>query len=252
MHRFVFPSFCAAVLLALPPSALSTERHFTYTYEVTTTPKGALEVENWVTWTAPKRHSSGAGEFDFRHEFEYGLTDRLQVSLYVADWSILDDATHRRSTRYTDSAVEAIYNLTSPAADFLGSALYGEVRVGDELLELEGKLLLQKNIGPFIAAYNLIVEGAWEGRHFDEREGEFAQSLGISYEIVPQLTVGAELLHEIDLPDWSRAEPSVVWAGPNASFRHANWYATLTPLFQLTDRSDEPDFQTRLILGVQF
>lgn len=248
-------SFIAAAALALGLIALSlhaTERHFTYTYEVTTTPKGAVEFENWLTWKSRQHGRNGADEFDFRHEFEYGVTDRLQLSLYVADWSIRDDAEHDRRTRYDDAAIEAIYNLTSPDADFLGSALYGEVRVGDELIELEGKLLLQKNFGSLIVAYNAVIEGAWESRHLDEHAGEFAQTLGLSHELIPQLTVGAEVLHEIDLPDWSEAAPSVLWAGPNASFRSGKWYATITPLIQLTDRNDEPDFQTRLIVGWEF
>ena len=151
----------------------------------------------------------------------------------------MDDDTHDRSARYTDSALELIYRLTNPNTDFLGSAIYGEVRGGDEFLELEGKIILQKNFGSLVVAYNATVEAEWEGRHLDERTGEFQQALGISYELIPQLTVGAELVHEVEWPDWSNPEPSRVFAGPNFSVRHANWYATVTPLIQLTNEKDE-------------
>lgn len=254
-NHATFTAATALALLAFAPLTHATERRFTYTYEVTTAPKGVFELENWVTWQLSRGHkgeSDRAHEFDFRHELEYGVTDRWEVSLYFADWHILDDADHNRSARYDDAALETIYRLTNPTTDFLGSALYGEIHYGDELLELEGKLLLQKDIGPLVAAYNVVMEGKWTGRRLDEREGEFSQTLGLSYELMPQLTVGAEVLHEIDIPDWSKAEKSVVWAGPNASFRSGSWFATVTPLFRLSENREEPDLQTRLIIGVHF
>ena len=153
---------------------------------------------------------------------------------------------------YRDSAIELIYSLSNPTTDLVGSAIYGEFRGGPDELELESKIILQKNIGRFVFAYNATLEGKWEGDRFEERGGEFAQSLGVSYEISPSLLLGAELLHEIDLPDWSEAEDSIVYGGPNISYRHGNWWATLTPLVQLTDVAGEVDVQTRLIFGFSF
>jgi hypothetical protein len=73
-------------------SVYATERHFAFTYEVATTAKGELELENWVTWQfhGGRNGDPSSSEFDFRHEFEYGITDRLQTSLYFADWHIND------------------------------------------------------------------------------------------------------------------------------------------------------------------
>jgi hypothetical protein len=70
--------------------------------------------------------------------------------------------------------------------------------------------------------------------------------------VSPAFLIGAELLHEIELPDWSEAEDSVVYGGPNLSYRRDNWWVTLTPLAQLTDISSEVDVQTRLIFGFHF
>ena len=64
--------------------------------------------------------------------------------------------------------------------------------------------------------------------------------------------MGAELLHEIDVPEWSQAGDSIVYAGPNISYRRTNWWVTLTPLAQLTDVSSEVAVQTRLIFGFSF
>src|ERR1700730_14318195 len=61
----------------------------------------------------------------------------------------------------------------------------------------------------------------------------------------------AEALHEIDIPDWDKAEKSVVWAGPNASLRLGHWYVTVTALARLSDNRAEPHVQTRLITGFE-
>jgi len=50
---------------------------------------------------------------------------------------------------------------------------------------------------------------------------------------------------------------NVLYVGPNLAFEVEpegghEWWATITPLFQVTDVSDEPDFQVRLIFGFEF
>ena len=242
-------SALAGVLLATAGTASAGQRKFAYSYETLTAPVGSVEFENWVTW----KHTGGDGrvdQFDFRHEFEFGVTDRLQIGLYVADWSLTD-----RRASYLHSGVEVIYNLTNPTTDFIGSALYGEVLVGDHSIELEGKLLLQKNFGPVTLVYNAIIEAEWEGetlKHLDERSGEFAQTLGVSYQVSPNFNIGAELLHEVALPEWRAEGKSVVFAGPNASFRAGRFFATVAGLFRVSDHDEEPDVQTRVIFGVDF
>ena len=52
-------------------TASAAERRFTYSYETTTSPKGEWEYEQWMTW----KHYDNKDRFDFRHEFEYGITD---------------------------------------------------------------------------------------------------------------------------------------------------------------------------------
>lgn len=243
----------ATALLATAVSASAGQRKFVYSYEVLTAPVGSVEFENWVTW----KHRGGAGRvdrFDFRHELEFGVTDRLQIGLYLADWRLTDTRDERRTT-YQHSGVSVIYNLSNPTTDFLGAALYGEVLVGGHVIELEGKLLLQKNFGPVSLVYNAIIEAEWEGeslRHLDERSGEFVQTLGVSYQLTPNFMFGAELLHEVALPEWRAEGKSVVFAGPNVSVRAGRFFATVAGLFRVTDHDEEPDVQTRLIFGVDF
>ena len=241
---------CAA--LGLLGSALDLqagERRFTYTYEATTAPKNSVELETWVTWKATRGGEDHGNQFDFRHELEIGVTDRLQLGLYLSDWSINESRGHTEAD-WTNVGAELIYNLSNPTTDFLGSALYFEVKAGDEEFALEGKILLQKNFGPWIVAYNAIVEAEWEGNDFDEEVGVFEQTLGVSYQISPKFSVGVEALHEIEFENWEEAGDPVVYVGPNASWRSGRVFATATGLLQATDIDEKPHVQKRLILGV--
>ena len=247
------PYLIAVLLLLFIAHAQAGSRRFTYVYEATTAAPGGVESENWVTWKTSPAEERGFNQVDFRHELEFGLTEHLQLGIYLADWSYLNDpASNRHGFRYGSSAIELIYNLSNPTTDLLGLALYQEVRAGPEALELESKIILQKNLGRFVVAYNGTLEAAWEEHNLEERAGEFSETVGVSYEITPAWLLGAELLHEIDFPDWSKAEASVVYAGPNLSYRRGNWWMTATPLVQLTGISSEVDVQTRVIFGFNF
>src|SRR5256886_3187626 len=161
---------CILILAFSPSISFGGVRHFTFLYEAPTSARGSLELENWVTWqriTDPDR----SDEVDFRHELEYGVTDKFQVSIYLADWFYERDREHS-GFAYSDSAIELIYNLTNPVVDPIGLSIYGELRAGDRLIELESKLIAQQNFGPLILAYNATLEAVWEGSHLAERQGE--------------------------------------------------------------------------------
>ncbi|RME41970.1 MAG: hypothetical protein D6788_00060, partial [Planctomycetota bacterium] len=245
----------AAVLLtglAAVSAARGGDRRFTYIYEATTNPAGEWEYEQWVTWKTAKETNRDFDRFDFRHELEFGVTNRFQLALYLSDWRYEENSPERRRRGdWRDVAVESIYNLTDPNTAPLGLALYGEIKYGDELLELEGKLIAQKNIGKLVLAYNATLEAEWEESDYSEDNGTFEQVAGLSYQFSPRFLAGVELLHEFEMPDWRGIEgKAVFYLGPNFSYRTHGWWATLTPLFQVSDVEDEPDFQMRLIVGV--
>ena len=242
--------FLVLMLSILPAvSAFASARHFTFLYEAPTSAPGSFELEDWVTWqrtTDPARSS----EIAFRHEIEIGVTDKFQVSIYLADWFYTSDQDHS-GFKYSDSALEFIYNLTNPVIDPIGLSIYQEFRGGDRVFEWESKVIAQKNFGPLVLAYNATLEAVWEGKNLGEREGEFQQAIGASYEISPRFSVGVELLHEFVLPRWSDEEEiRNLFIGPNVSYRRANWFVTVTALAQATDSADEPDLQVRTIFGI--
>ena len=244
-------AFLLIVGAMLTEPALAGVRHFTFVYEAPTSAPGSLELENWITWkrtTDPE----DANALVFRHELEYGVTDRFQASVYFADW-FYDDSRDGSGTVFEDVALELIYNLTNPVLDPVGLSLYQEYKGGYRLFEWESKIILQKNIGRWILAYNATVEAVWEGEQLAETEGEIIQSFGASYEIDSRLSVGLEMVHEIVLPEWRDHENiRNFFIGPNVSYRRGHWFVTTSFLAQATDTTDEPDFQWRTIFGIGF
>lgn len=251
----VRPTLYVTVLVACTLSTTQVdagERRFTYVYEATTLRQGEWEFEQWVTWKTSKETDRSFDRFDFRTEVEYGVTDYFQVGFYLSDWRYEENSPKANSRGdWRDVAVETILNLSDPTTDPIGLALYGEILIGDELFELEGKVIVQKNFAKLTLAYNATIEAEWEGNHYNEDNGEFLQSLGLSYQFSPRFLAGMELLHEVAIPDWRGASgKGVLYLGPNFSFRTESWWATLTPLFQVSDVETEPDFQMRILFGV--
>jgi hypothetical protein len=222
-------------------------RHFGYLYEAPTTPPGIFELENYAT---ARFGEGGFDQSDFRHELEFGITDRLQASIYFANWSYVRKGDNR-GTHYDTASLETIYNFTNPAGDPIGISVYQELSAGRRVIESETKLIAQKNFGPLILAYNFTLEAEWDGEGLREHAGELQQAFGASYELAPRLSVGVEMLHEIVLPDWQCAKSDNNFLlGPNFSYRGNRWFATVTGLAQVTDTASEPDYQVRLIFGM--
>jgi hypothetical protein len=250
LRRTGLPTCVALFLFAL--SASAGERRFGYSYESSTTPRGQVEFENWATLEHGTREDDGARSVSFKHELEFGLTDRLQLDVYLAEWTWSDPLRSTSETEYDDSAVVLKWNHLDAAREPFGLASYHEIKVGDEFLELENKLILEARRDRITWVHNLTLEAEWKGQDLDERSGEITNSFGVSYESSPRFFFGAEALHEIPLPDWESLGKSNLFAGPNASVRFggaANWWLTTTALARLGGADDEPEYQLRLIVG---
>ena len=214
-------------------------------------PAGAMEFETSVTWKTNQSSEPDLERFDIRHEFEYGVTDKLQLAFYFADWRYETSGKDGDKTKFSDIAVEAIYNLTDPNTSDFGSAIYGELKGSNDFIKLEAKLLLQKNFGAWMLVYNIGGEIAWEDDYQND-VAELSQSAGVSYSINPSWSVGAEVLHEIAVPDVDTIGDSGVFIGPNVSWRKNRFAVAITGLWQITALADEPDFQLRTLFSVSF
>jgi len=229
--------------------ASASQRRFAYTYSTLTSPVGEVELENWVTW---KHRPNKVNNFEFRHELEIGLTDKTQLGLYLANW---DHDSRANKSAFAESAIEIIHNLSNPVSDPIGSAIYGEIAVGERSFGIETKLLLEKRLGRWTVAWNGKIEAEWEGDRFadlQEASGELAQSVGVAYDLTKSLSLGAELTHKLPMEKWKGPANSEVYAGPNVTYRKGRFFASVTTLFQTTNKQSAASIQSRAIVGVSF
>ena len=249
--RIVAALLCFSVFSGLELNAMS--RNFTFVYEVTTPPPGSLEFEQWVTWKTDKNSDSTYERFDFRSEIEYGITEHWMVAFYLSDYKYQSgDSVSEDGLQWQDVAIETIYNLSSPVTDIIGSAVYAEGKIGDKKAEVEFKLLLQKNFGPWIIAWNGVFEAEWEGKKYDEKKGVLGNDFGVSYSIIPAVSAGFEVVHEVAYKDWSHWGKNSVYIGPKIVYRNELWWFGITPTFQVTDVGSKANYMTRLIAGINF
>jgi hypothetical protein len=222
-------------------AVMANDRKFTYTYESSVLAPGLRELELWNT------HRSGKDYFfrriDQRIEYEFGVVNNLMSAVYMNyQWKMVDsngglgggDGVASYSLSISN---EWKWKLADRVADGLGFALYGEATVGLDETELEGKIIIDKQIGGLLLAFNAVAEHEWE----TELEGGVTATasilktefdLGIAYELTPQFSFGMEVRnHNIILENlWQK---SALFAGPVLSYTSSSWWATLTILPQL-------------------
>ncbi len=224
----------AGTIAAGPAVGRANERHFTYTYESAVLPPGAKELEVWTTPRIGK--DSYYVRFDERVEFEVGVTDRVMSAFYLnisnTTAQVGPDA-RETETEFEGVSSEWKFKLGDPVADALGIGLYGEVTASTDELELEGKLLLDKRIGPLLVAGNLVLEQEWKFEEPDnESENAIEIDLAAAYTLRPGLTAGIEVRNSNLVVD-GEWEHSALFAGPVLGYATDSWWVALTVLPQL-------------------
>ena len=263
------------------PTVHAEESQFGYVYTTDLLPKGAKEVEQWATW----RHQKVAGSFnqiDGRTEFEYGLTDRLQVAFYANyvwakayhngpfaettppeplsyDKPGPDD--HYNARRFVGFSGEAIYRIWSPYTDPLGVAVYVEPTVGPAFRELESKLILQKNFfdDRLVTAFNFTYAPEWRYDTDDNDptrkkwgyETDVNLNLAASYRFAPNWSAGVEFLneHEYNSYNFTKESNDGYFFGPVIHYGGKKFFITATFLEQLPWASVHSDTVPGAIVG---
>jgi hypothetical protein len=171
-----------------------------YTYTYPTLPKGDAEVEQYVDLTPVKAYDPNGNVQPYlasqmQTEFEYGITDHLELGLYIAfqppaPAGYTDTAT---LTEGTGAKERLRYRFAEEGELPIDLALYGEVvEFGDEL-ELEGKILLQKRFGDLVIAANLWGEVEKEyASPANEVDWVANPTLGATYQVTPVFHLGVE------------------------------------------------------------
>jgi hypothetical protein len=254
---------CLAVLLLAPSLVRADEPLFGFTYTTDLLPKGKFEVEQWST----TRFTKATGDFwlqENRTEFEYGVNDRFQLSVY-GDYStnrafhngpfgattpgepfsndVPDADAHYGKTAYIATDVEAIYRLLSPYTHFLGIGVYSEARAGRDFFETENRLLLQKNFRDDRLVLGLNFTYAPEFRNLGcsgsslcLSETDMNLDAGVSYRFRRNWSAGIEFLNEREFDSytfWRNQINDAYYGGPTIHYAGKHFFATATFVEQL-------------------
>jgi len=246
------------------------DRHFAWTYESTTLPKGAVDIEPWVTYSTGR--DNFYRKYESRLEFETGLTDKLQTAVYLntsQETKALVDENGKVTGLATSSGFsfsnEWKLNLINPSTHPFGVGVYGEYGISTDEVELEFKLLLDKRTPKSILAYNFVTEFEFE-KAFEadeaaiegEREMVIENDLAYMYLLKPNFGLGVEA-HNSNVIDKGEWEHSALYLGPSVFFSQNNFYAIVNALPQVGDLKngglelhDNTKMTGRILLGVSF
>jgi hypothetical protein len=268
--RFVLlGSAVTLAALRAGPAVQAGEGIFNYLYTTDLVPRGRAEFEQSVQGKFGKWQGDYTNVL-FRTEYEYGITDNLQVALYLNNRHVSAAADNRdgttggedvpasadplrryRSWRFESVSAEFICRVLSPYRHPIGVALYLEPGYGPREREIETRLIVQKNFldDQLIWAANVMVEWEWEevvanpfatpgseeALAHPERDMMLDLTTGVSYRFAPRWSAGLEFRNhnEFASHNFSAQEHTAFFLGPNLHYATKRWWATLLVLPQL-------------------
>jgi hypothetical protein len=229
----------AAVCLFWPAVSGATPQPLPFTYVYETLPEGDLEVEQYVDLT-PLRVTdafSGAHEYvlasQFQTEFEYGITDRLELGLYATLAPTFSSASYQQVPQLTEGtgAKERLRLRLAEAGQWpVDVGLYGEVVENEHEIELEAKIILQRRIGDLRIVANLWAER--EYYYVKESDWVINPTLGMTYQVTPAFHPGVESWLRAEYPDPAPATRTFnlgpqVYVGPTTMLNFGKlWWST--------------------------
>jgi hypothetical protein len=205
-----------ALVLLAPARAWATPRPLPFTYTADSLGEGEMELEQYVDLTPAKAVTadSPAGATylatQLQTEFEYGITDRLELGLYVAMLPNPgpDYSQYATMTEGTGFKERLRYRLADEGEWPIDVALYGELVEYTNEFEIEAKIILQRRIGNLRIAAN-----AWAEREFSysgqkENSVVLNPTAGLTYQITPSVHLGAEYWMRYEILDHPEVEDS--------------------------------------------
>lgn len=235
-------SLMMSLLVMLGFSALSYAdvRSYVWTYEYQTMPQGLAEIEYYLTEEQKDKAASKESVWKHWVELEYGLTDRLDVSMYQQF-----KQTNKAASsvfEYDGFKIRTRYRFLEKDELPLDTLLYAEYIRNDNLDKnnvLEGKVILAKDIGVFNVAYNQIAKAEFKD---DEVDTVHEYAFGASVEVVSTVRVGVE-----SKGSYSDDKFAI---GPSVALITNKFWVSLGVAGGLNKKTD--DLQTRMILGIHF
>ena len=199
-----------------------------------------------------------------------GLGGHLQTSVYLnygystGIENVNGFQTLNSNTEYSFSN-EWKYQFSKPAKGSLGSALYFEYSLSPSESELEGKLILDKELGKTIQAFNLVGEYEYH-KDFNRlgniiginsiRELAVELNYGFAYRLNKDISIGWEIFNQNQFSENYDWENSVLSMGPAFSYSAYDFNINLTLMPQIAnlkgggrELTEHEKLQARLVLS---
>lgn len=269
MKYFLLLSFSLILSLLTPERTLSNERRFGYTYESSVLPAGTRELELWSTDRRGREYLYH--RLDQRIEFEFGVSNNLMSAFYLNTTTRTKDSNNELPGGGKSSSIavsisnEWKYKLMDRVADPVGFSLYGEATLGTDKIELETKLIFDKQIQQLLWAADFT--GEYEastdivnGTETVSKEVKIKPGIALAYIANNGFGVGIEFRNDNILIAGSLKHSSL-FAGPTLSYSSEGIWFVLTFMPQVhsfkggttvrenLDLNEFEKFQTRLLLA---
>jgi hypothetical protein len=260
---------CFLALFTAP--ALANPRPLPFTYPHEQLPEGSTELEQFADFTPVRARDATTGGpttmglFQFQTEFEHGITDRLELGLYVVYAPGASNEVVSAPAPLDGNGIKQRlrYKLADTGAWPIDVSLYGELFENQRELEVEGKIILQRRIGPMRLMANLTAEQEfyYDGHH----DLVLAPSGGATFEVTPGFQPGVEwwMRAEYPLENAPSSRPFGLgphqYVGPAVLLQHGPFWWTTGAYFRVSDRSHtlQPgeafgDLWIRTVVGLGF
>ena len=229
-------TICAIVFTV---SGKAQDRYFARTYTTNVLPSGGIDLEFWHTSRFGHKNQFYHAQ-DQRMEIEIGLGKNWQTAFYFNRYQQRFSETNQGTTTSNEIGFsnEWKWKASGPQRK-LGVALYGEwgIKGGDEL-ELETKLILDRNFGKNLIAFNGVAEYEkefeWENGRIESANWEAPVEFDLAwmYNVKPSFGIGLELRNHNEISKDDGWEHSVLFGGPTVNFRGSNWFVIVNYLPQ--------------------
>ena len=254
----------------MAPNSLAGEGLFSRPYTTETVPQGHFELEQTIRNRTGRSFGSYSA-FDFKSEFEYGITDALQGAFYLNTeymnaknspddndpMAVANGSFSRKGYFLQGVSLEFIYRVMSPITAPFGLAFYFEQTMDFRdfhnaaseyhSFETEFRILFQKNFldDTLILVYNAVAEieffryegnnSLWQG------EFDWNNELGLTYRAVENWFTGIELRNHNEIGNFYTHDHSVFWGGPVIHYGGPKLWATLGVLYELSGSPNGKD-----------
>lgn len=252
IHHHFKKGLAVALLGINALTAHAGEGSFGWIYTLDLQPKGTWEFEQ-KAFLQKKQSQGDYANWQFKTEAEYGVSEDYQIGLYAntsyvnayrngidgstggpgTDLSSgFDTSSRYNKFRFESFSFENIWRLTNPVTDPIGIGLYLEPEIGPRTLELEARLLLQKNFldDRLVLASNIMVATEREKRDGEiERASMIDTTLGMSYRFANNMSAGLEYRNHREFSGYrlGRREHSAHFLGPNFHYGAKDWWFTV-------------------------